>query len=95
MKLHVMSLALTAGILWGGGVFLMTWWVILWDGSSGLNPTTGEAEVFWLSRFYRGYTISPMGSVIGLVWAVPDGLIGGAAVAWVYNRFVGAFGKTD
>lgn len=87
MKLNVMSAALTLGILWGGGLFLMTWWVILWDGVS--------SEPFWLSRFYRGYTISPTGSVIGLIWAVPDGLIGGALAAWVYNRFAVAFGKAD
>ena len=36
---------------------------------------------------YRGYSISPTGSLIGLLWALPDGMIGGAVLAWVYNAF--------
>jgi len=59
----------------------ITWWIILFDGS------TGEATL--IGRVYRGYTISPIGSLIGLVWAFFDGLIGGAIFAWVYNLFVG------
>jgi hypothetical protein len=32
-----------------------------------------------------GYSISPLGSLIGFVWATPDGLIGGVILAWLYN----------
>lgn len=78
MKVDVKALAMTCGILWGVGLFLMTWWMILWEGATG-EPT-------WLSVFYRGYTVSPLGSLIGLAWAVPDGVIGGAVVGWLYNR---------
>jgi hypothetical protein len=39
-----------------------------------------------IGKLYRGYTISPTGSVIGLVWAFFDGLAGGAVFAWIYNR---------
>ena len=36
-----------------------------------------------IGQVYRGYTVSPAGSIIGFVWAAtPDGLIGGA---WLYN----------
>ncbi len=38
-----------------------------------------------IGQVYRGYSISPLGSLIGLVWATPDGLIGGAIFAWLYN----------
>lgn len=58
---------------------LVTWWVIILDGATG-DPT-------WLGQIYRGYNISPVGSVIGLGWGFLDGLIGGAVVAWLYNRF--------
>jgi hypothetical protein len=34
-----------------------------------------------IGQCYRGYTISPIGSVIGLGW----GLVGGAVFAWLYN----------
>lgn len=77
MKLNVKALALTSGIMWGIGVFILTWWIII---SSGVtNETT------MIGRVYLGYRISPLGSVIGLVWAFADGLICGAIFAWLYN----------
>lgn len=79
MKLNVKALALAGGILWGACLFLVTWWVILLDGASG-DPTV-------IARVYRGYSISPAGSVIGFLWAFVDGLIGGAVIAWLYNLF--------
>ena len=81
MQLNVKAFALTCALLWGVGVFLLTWWIIAFDGATG--------EVTWLGRVYRGYAISPTGSVIGLMWALVDGLIGGAIFAWLYNFLVG------
>ena len=78
MKLDVKACALTAGLLWGIGVFGLTWWIIAFDGAS-TDPT-------WLGRIYRGYDLTPKGSFIGLLWAVPDGAAGGAIFAWLYNR---------
>ena len=78
MKLDVKAFALTFGIVWGLGLFFLTWWIIAFDGAT-CEPTM-------IGRLYRGYTISPMGSVIGLVWAFFDGLCGGAIFAWLYNR---------
>jgi hypothetical protein len=77
MKLNVKAFALACGLLWGVGLFLLTWWIIMFDGATG-EPTL-------IGRLYRGYTISPLGSVIGLAWAFFDGLIGGAIFAWLYN----------
>lgn len=77
MKLNVKAFALTSGLVWGIGVFLCTWWIIAFDGSTG--------EMTMLGRLYRGYTISPEGSFVGLGWALADGLIGGAIFAWLYN----------
>ena len=79
MKLDVKAMAITLGLIWGVTLFGMTWWVIAFEGATG-EPTP-------LGRIYRGYSISPLGSVIGLIWALPDGFIGGALIAWVYNRF--------
>ena len=78
MKLNVKAFAWTCGLLWGLGLFLMTWWIIAFEGATG-DPT-------FLGKFYRGYRISPVGSLIGLAWALPDGAIGGAIFAWLYNR---------
>ena len=77
MKLNVKAFALACGLLWGIGLFLLTWWIIAFDG------ITGEAT--FIGRLYRGYNISPMGSIIGLVWAFIDAFIGGAVLAWLYN----------
>ena len=53
------------------GLFFLTWWLILLEGSSG-DPTL-------IGRFYVGYNISPSGSVIGFLWGCADGAIGGLA----------------
>jgi len=77
MRLNVKAFALTCGLVWGIGLFFLTWWIIAFDGATG-EPTL-------IGRLYRGYSISPAGSFIGLVWAFVDGLIIGAIFAWLYN----------
>ncbi|WP_455242543.1 bacteriophage holin [Petrachloros mirabilis] len=83
MKLNVKAWALTCGLMWGLGLFFLTWWIIAFDGSTG--------EVTLIGRLYRGYSISPMGSLVGTIWAFFDGLIGGAIFAWLYNRLLPRF----
>ena len=77
MRLNVKAFAITCALMWGLGLFLITWWIILLDGASG--------EAVFISRVYRGYAISPFGSVIGMAWALVDGAVGGAIFAWLYN----------
>ena len=77
MKLQIKAFALTCGVLWGLGVFTLTWWIIAFDG------ITREPTV--LGLVYRGFNISPAGSLIGFAWAFVDGLICGALFAWLYN----------
>ena len=77
MKLNVKAFALTCAIIWGVGLFIITWWVILFEGAIG--------DTTFIGRVYVGYCISPLGSLIGLIWAFVDGLIGGAIFAWLYN----------
>lgn len=81
MRLDVKPFALTCGLVWGLGLFLFTWWVIAFEGSTG--------EITLIGHLYRGYTITPVGSIIGLVWGFFDGLICGAVFAWLYNRIAG------
>ena len=83
MKLNVRAFAMTFAIWWGVGVFLGTWWVIAMSGATG-EPT-------FLARIYIGYEISPLGSIIGLVWGAIDGLIAGAIFAWLYNALAERF----
>jgi hypothetical protein len=81
MRLNIKAFALTCGVMWGAGLFVLTWWLIAFEGVT--------SDLTLLGRVYRGYNISPSGSVIGLIWAFFDGCIGGAIFAWLYN-FVAA-----
>lgn len=60
MKLDVKACALACGLIWGVGLFVLTWWVIAFDGSTG--------EATFIGRVYRGYSITPIGSMVGMVW---------------------------
>jgi len=80
MKLDVKAFALACALIWGIGLFALTWWVIAFEGATGQKT--------FLGLVYRGYSISPVGSFIGLAWAVADGFIGGAIFAWLYNRIL-------
>jgi hypothetical protein len=83
MRINIKAFALTCGLLWCVVLFLITWWVMLLDGATG-EPTL-------IGKCYRGYNISPLGSVVGGIWALGDGLIGGAVFAWVYNTLAERF----
>ncbi|MBN1477465.1 hypothetical protein JXA47_11985 [Candidatus Sumerlaeota bacterium] len=82
MRLDIRAFALTCGLLMGIGIFLVTWWVILIEGATG-SPTM-------LGRVYRGYSLSAMGSVIGLIYAFINGVVAGGIFAGVYNCLAGS-----
>lgn len=86
MRINIKAFALAAGLWWGLGMFALTWWMILFQGSSS-DPTI-------IGRVYRGYSLTPLGSLIGLLWGFVDGLIGGAILAWLYNCVSSAFART-
>jgi hypothetical protein len=77
MRLDIKAFALTCALFWGVGLFALTWWIMAFDGATG--------DVPFLGHVYLGYNISPTDSLVGLVWAFVDGLIGGAIFAWLYN----------
>jgi hypothetical protein len=81
MKLNVKAFALTCGIFWAVSVLVITWWLIALYGASGARTLLG--------LFYLGYNVSPVGSIIGLIWGFFDGLICGAIFAWLYNFMAG------
>jgi hypothetical protein len=86
MKLNVKAFALSFSLIWGIGLFVLTWWVILFDGATG-DPTI-------VGMVYRGYNISATGSFIGLIWGLADGFVGGLIFAWLYNCFAGKANKS-
>ena len=83
MKINIKAFAIACGLWWGLGLFALTWWLIYRQGA------TGDLTLF--GRLYPGYNISPLGSLIGLGCGLVDGAVGGAILAWLYDRFVGRF----
>jgi type II secretory pathway component PulF len=81
MKLNAKALALSAGILWGLLIFLLT-------NISLLRGGEGE-HLSRLSQFYIGYSFSFLGSLIGLVWGFVTMFIVGWVFAWLYNKLSG------
>ena len=84
MKFNVVAFGLACGLVWGFGVFCLAWWVMAFEGATG--------DLMVLGHLYRGFNVSPVGSVIGLVWGLFDGFVGGALLAWLYNRLAGRVG---
>jgi hypothetical protein len=76
--LNIKAFAAACGLIWGFGVLALTWWRLLFERS-------GEDDTI-IGHIYRGYKLTPLGSLIGFVWALFDGAAGGAVFAWLYNR---------
>jgi len=73
------KLALAGGILWGFCIFICTILAIYF----------GYATQFLtiMADIYPGYTITGIGSVVGLLYGFVDGFIALYLLAWLYNKF--------
>ena len=82
MKLSVKSLTITAAVLWGGACLLVSVLNVIW-------PNYGGAFLEVISSIYPGYEVTgTLGSVIvGTLYAMLDGAVGGTVFGWVYNIF--------
>ena len=80
-KLNVRGFALAGGILWGASVCLLTWLEI-----AGYGDITASAMI---KSYYIGYSVSPVGSVIGAVYGLFDAGIACGLFALLYNKFSG------
>ena len=79
MRVNVRASALSLGIIWGLLIFLFTWWLYFRQISVG-QPTL-------VGKIYPYFTITPLGSLLGLMYGFINGLIVGGAFTWLYNRF--------
>jgi hypothetical protein len=77
-RLQPFAFGIAIGVVWAVGVLL-----------GGLVAMTGYGAVFVnaLGTVYIGYSASIVGAIIGGIWALVDGFVAGALIAWVYNRF--------
>ena len=77
MKLDVRAFAIACGILSAVIMLTITWAYVL-----AIGPTQWE----FIARFYKGYSVSWLGGIIGAVYGFVDGAVGGFAFAWLYNK---------
>jgi hypothetical protein len=77
--LNAKNLGLAAGTLWGISMFVLTIVAIL----TGYGVTWLEL----MASIYPGYTISWIGSIIGLIYGFFDGFVGLYIFGWLYNQF--------
>lgn len=82
MKFSVKGLAMASGILWGVAMLGMGLANLLWS-------SYGQQFLQLMASAYPGYHATPsVGEVIvGTLYGIADGFIGGAVFAWLYNRF--------
>lgn len=82
MRLSVQALTYASAILWGLCLLLVGLANLFW-------PPYGAAFLELMSSVYPGYkAAASFGNVIvGTLYALVDGAIGGAVFAWLYNCF--------
>ena len=80
MRIHVTALSLALGLLWGIAILIVALANLTW-------PDYGHAFLGVLASSYPGYHAGPSVSsaIIGALYGLVDGAIGGAVFAWVYN----------
>ena len=83
MQLNAKAFALTAGLIWAVGLFLVILPNLIWSGY-------GVAFLDMVDSIYPGFH---RGTAIGLIvvplYAFVDAFIVGWIFAWLYNRFAG------
>jgi hypothetical protein len=80
MRLKSKAMAVAFGILWGACVLLVGVLNIIW-------PDYGRAFLQLCASIYPGYHPGTGVSsvVIGAIYALVDGCVGGAIFSWLYN----------
>ncbi len=81
MRLKPVALGVALGTVWGVSIFLTTW----------ISYYTGYAELFLKTlaeSIYPGYSISPSGSFIGLVYGFIDGFVSATIIGIIYNKII-------
>ncbi len=83
MRLNVKAFAITSGILWAAAVFVTAVANLIWG-------SYGQQFLSLMSSVYPGYhaTRSFADALVGAGYALVDGFVCGAILAWLYNRLV-------
>ncbi len=81
-RIHAGVMALVCAVLGGGGLFVMTLWLVI---KGGVN--VGE-HLGLLSWYFYGYRVTWLGAFVGLFWGTVAGGIVGWVIGEVYNLVV-------
>jgi hypothetical protein len=81
-RIRTGALALVCAMIGGGGLFLMTAWLLLKGG-----PHVGQ-HLQLLSQYFIGYSVTWWGTVVGFFYGAFCGGILGWAIGRIYNKIV-------
>lgn len=81
LRLSTRILGLVFGVVFGGGLFVATNWLVLKGGENV------GAHLGLLRNYFPGYSVTFWGSLVGFVYAFILGFLVGSTIAYVYNRF--------
>lgn len=87
LRLNGIVLGLVLGIIAGLLIFIATNWLVL-KGGDVVGP-----HMSLLGQFFYGYSVTFVGSLIGLAYGFAVGFISGWIIAWVYNCIVALRGR--
>ena len=82
MRLNIVATSMAFGLLWGACILIVAAANLIW-------PSYGQAFLHLCASIYPGYHPGTgIGSVVtGTIYALVDGVIGGAIFGWLYNLF--------
>ncbi len=89
MRLNATIHGLVFGLVAGLALFIATNWLILKGGPIGPEgePIIGP-NLWLLSQFFYGYSVTFVGSLIGFAYAFAVGFVAGFLIAQIYNWIV-------
>jgi hypothetical protein len=79
LRLDSLILGVIFGVVSAAGLFVATIWLTL-KGGANVGQHLGL-----LGQYFPGYSVTFLGSLVGIPYAFLCGLVIGAAIAWLYN----------
>jgi hypothetical protein len=85
MKLSIRGLAIAGGLLWGGAIFCAG---LAHLAAPGYGGTLLAVAASMYPGFHGGRDFGDV--VVGTLYALVDGGVGGLLLVWLYNAFAGS-----
>ncbi len=87
MKLSLKGLAIAGAVVWGGSLLVVGLANLIWEGY-------GVAFLNFAASIYPGYDVEGdiRQVIVGTLYGLCDGAIGGLVFGFIYNMFAGGSG---